>query len=153
MTEAEHESGADEAHAELVPLLAEPELPPDALVVLPVRGVVLFPGFLSQVTIGRAGSIAAAQHAVRHEQQLVIAAQRDPSLDLPEARITSYNVCYTKLLRSCSSCRAAAIAPMRWVTSMPITSHGPSTSAGSQFSRSSTQRVSPSAAETCIVWA
>ena len=42
-------------------------LPEDALIVIPMRNTVLFPGVISPVTVGRATSVAAAQEAVRSE--------------------------------------------------------------------------------------
>ena len=56
-------------------------LPPDALIILPVRQAVLFPGIVLPLTIGRPPSIAAAQEAVRTEQMLGVVLQTDPSVD------------------------------------------------------------------------
>src|SRR3954462_15625466 len=53
-------------------------LPEDALVIVPLRNAVLFPGVMSPVTIGRAPSVAAAQEAVRNEQPIGFLLQRDP---------------------------------------------------------------------------
>ncbi|MFL6581624.1 MAG: endopeptidase La [Burkholderiales bacterium] len=53
-------------------------LPEDALVIVPLRNAVLFPGIMSPVTVGRAPSIAAAQEAVRNEQPIGFLLQRDP---------------------------------------------------------------------------
>jgi ATP-dependent Lon protease len=44
-----------------------PPLPPDALIIIPVRNVVLFPGHMMPITIGRPGSVAAAQQALRND--------------------------------------------------------------------------------------
>jgi ATP-dependent Lon protease len=55
----------------------------DVLVIVPVRNVVVFPGAVAQVTLGRELSVAAAQEAVRNERKLGILLQRDPSVDLP----------------------------------------------------------------------
>src|SRR5690349_18068659 len=41
-----------------------PTLPEDAVVIVPVRNMVLFPGLILPVNIGRESSIAAVQHAV-----------------------------------------------------------------------------------------
>jgi len=54
-----------------------PPIPPDAMIILPVRNVVLFPNMVAPVTIGRAQSIAAAQEAVREQRQLGVLLQRD----------------------------------------------------------------------------
>ena len=53
------------------------ELPSDALIVLPVRKVVLFPGLIIPLTIGRQKSIAAVQQAVREQRQIGLFLQRD----------------------------------------------------------------------------
>ena len=43
--------------------------PSDALIIIPVRDLVLFPGMVIPVTVGRERSIAAAQHALRTKGQ------------------------------------------------------------------------------------
>ena len=48
-----------------------PPLPADAMIIVPVRNFVLFPGMVMPVTVGRAKSIAAAQQAVRSEERRV----------------------------------------------------------------------------------
>jgi ATP-dependent Lon protease len=60
-----------------------PPLPPDALIIVPVRGTVLFPGIMLPITIGRPRSIAAAQQAVRDQRQVGILMQRDPEMADP----------------------------------------------------------------------
>src|SRR5499427_2981093 len=62
---------------------AAPPLPADALVILPVRSFVLFPGVVMPVSIGRARSIAAAQQAVREQRPIGILMQRDPATEDP----------------------------------------------------------------------
>jgi len=52
-------------------------LPPDAIILIPARNAVLFPGVVSPVTIGRATSVAAAQAAVQSEQRVGFLLQRD----------------------------------------------------------------------------
>ncbi|MBS0238046.1 MAG: endopeptidase La [Proteobacteria bacterium] len=59
------------------------ELQSDALIILPVRKVVLFPGLILPLTIGRDKSIAAAQQAVREQRQIGVFLQRDPDNDDP----------------------------------------------------------------------
>jgi ATP-dependent Lon protease len=54
------------------------QLPKDALILIPMRNAVLFPGVLSPVTVGRATSIAAAQEAVKSEFRVGFLLQRDP---------------------------------------------------------------------------
>lgn len=58
-------------------------LPPDALAILPVRETVLFPGAVLPLTVGRAASIAAVQHALRDGQQIGVLLQRDPAVQDP----------------------------------------------------------------------
>ncbi|HUN90983.1 MAG TPA: endopeptidase La [Burkholderiaceae bacterium] len=53
-------------------------LPKDALIVIPMRNAVVFPGVLSPITVGRSMSIAAAQEAVRGELRAGFLLQRDP---------------------------------------------------------------------------
>jgi ATP-dependent Lon protease len=62
-----------------------PPLPPDALIIVPVRGMVLFPGHVLPITLGRERSIAAAQQAVREQRQVGILMQRDTARDDPTA--------------------------------------------------------------------
>jgi ATP-dependent Lon protease len=58
-------------------------IPSDALIIIPVRHVVLFPGVIAPITIGRAKSIAAAQQALREQRQVGILLQRNPDIDEP----------------------------------------------------------------------
>ena len=60
-------------------------LPEDALILIPMRNTVLFPGVISPITVGRAGSIAAAQEAVRAERKVGFLLQRDPAKDQVKA--------------------------------------------------------------------
>ena len=60
-----------------------PPLPPDALIVVPVRNTVLFPGLVLPITLGRQKSIAAAQQAVRDQRQVGILLQRDAEVADP----------------------------------------------------------------------
>jgi len=57
--------------------------PPDALIIIPVRNVVLFPGHVTPITIGRERSVAAAQQALRDQRQVGILMQRNPELADP----------------------------------------------------------------------
>jgi ATP-dependent Lon protease len=60
-----------------------PTLPPDALIIVPVRNTVLFPGLVLPITLGRPKSIAAAQQAVRDQRQVGILLQRDAEVAEP----------------------------------------------------------------------
>jgi ATP-dependent Lon protease len=57
--------------------IAAPPLPADAMIILPVRNTVLFPGHVIPITVGRPRSVAGAQQAVREERQVGILLQRD----------------------------------------------------------------------------
>ncbi len=63
---------------------AAKSLPPDALIIMPVRGFVLFPGTIFPAAVGRPRSIRAAQQAVRDQVQLGVLMQRDPELAEPD---------------------------------------------------------------------
>jgi ATP-dependent Lon protease len=63
---------------------SHPPLPPDAMIVLPVRQIVLFPGITLPLAIGRPSSIAAAQEAVHTERMLGVILQTDPAIDDPK---------------------------------------------------------------------
>src|SRR5262245_64382690 len=60
-----------------------PPLPPDELIIVPVRNTVLFPGLVLPITLGRPKSIAAAQQAVRDQRQVGILLQRDAEVSEP----------------------------------------------------------------------
>ena len=63
-------------------------MPPDALIIVPVRNTVLFPGLVLPITLGRPSSIAAAQQAVREQRQVGILMQRDREARRAGARST-----------------------------------------------------------------
>ncbi|RMD79009.1 MAG: endopeptidase La [Gammaproteobacteria bacterium] len=60
-----------------------PPLPADALILLPVRNTVLFPGMVLPLAVGRRRSVAAAQEAVRSERPLGVILQKDPEVETP----------------------------------------------------------------------
>ena len=60
-----------------------PDLPEDALIIVPVRSMVLVPGMVAPITIGRQVSVAAAQHAVRTQKQIGVLMQRTPDVADP----------------------------------------------------------------------
>ena len=55
-----------------------PKLPADAIVIVPVRNTILFPGVVMPLAVGRARSIAAVQYAVRAQAPIGVLLQRDP---------------------------------------------------------------------------
>src|SRR2546421_723864 len=56
-------------------------LPADAVIVIPMRNTLLFPGVISPITVERPSSIAAAQEAVRSERKIGFLLQRSPDTD------------------------------------------------------------------------
>src|SRR3954462_10093140 len=52
-------------------------LPEDALILIPMRNNVLFPGVISPITVGRPMSVAAAQEAARTERKVGFLLQKD----------------------------------------------------------------------------
>jgi ATP-dependent Lon protease len=58
-------------------------LPEDALIIVPVRNVVLFPGVILPLTIGRERSRAAAMEATRLERPLGVLLQSKPEVEQP----------------------------------------------------------------------
>ena len=58
-------------------------LPDDALIIVPVRNMVLFPGMILPVTIGRGSSIAGAQQAIKSERAIGVLLQRNPEAGDP----------------------------------------------------------------------
>ena len=60
-----------------------PPLPPDSLIIVPVRGMVLFPGTVLPIALARPRSVMAAQRAVREQKPVGIIMQRDAGVDDP----------------------------------------------------------------------
>jgi len=75
-TRAAGGQGAPAARPEQEPAAARP-LPDDALILIPLRDTVLFPGVLSPITVRREQSVAAAQEAVKREARVGFLLQRD----------------------------------------------------------------------------
>src|SRR5690349_11843342 len=72
--------GAGEAIPGGIPPLAE-----DALILIPTRNLVLFPGTVLPITLGRQRSVLAAQTAMRLNRTVGLVLQRDPGIDDPIA--------------------------------------------------------------------
>ena len=64
---------------------ATPTLPEDALIIVPVKNMVVFPGTVFPITLGRERSVAAAQAAVREEKPIGLLMQRNPDDQDPAA--------------------------------------------------------------------
>ncbi len=62
---------------------AAPPLPADALIILPMRNMVLFPGMVMPLAVGRERSVAAAQEAVREQRPLGLLLQHDAEMVEP----------------------------------------------------------------------
>lgn len=54
------------------------------LPLLPLRGMILFPGIVTSLEVGRERSLAALEQAMLHDNKLVLAAQRDPDVAEPQ---------------------------------------------------------------------
>ena len=62
---------------------AELNLPDGALILLPTRNAVLFPGIVAPLTLGRPQSIAGAQAAAKADKPVGIILQKDASIETP----------------------------------------------------------------------
>jgi len=62
-----------------------PQLPPDAVPIVPIRQAAVFPGTVMPIALGRELSIAAAQESVRAGHKVALLAQRDPDMPKPSA--------------------------------------------------------------------
>src|SRR5687768_1381458 len=60
-----------------------PPLPENTVPIVPVRNLVLFPGIILPLTVGREQSVAAAQAATRAERPIGVVLQRDPDVQAP----------------------------------------------------------------------
>ena len=58
-------------------------IPEDALILVTTRNLVLFPGTVLPMTLGRQRSVVAAQTAVRLSRPVGLVLQRDPEMDSP----------------------------------------------------------------------
>lgn len=58
-------------------------IPQDALIIVPVRSIVLFPGAVAPIAIARPKSVAAAQQALREQRPIGILLQRNPDANDP----------------------------------------------------------------------
>lgn len=59
------------------------KIPEDALIIIAVRDMVLFPGAIGPIAIARPKSIAAAQQALREQRPIGVVLQRSPETDEP----------------------------------------------------------------------
>jgi ATP-dependent Lon protease len=75
--------GAAAAGPAATPASASRLLPSDALIILPVHEMVLFPGTVLPVAVGRTRSVAAVQEAIRAERPLGVILQREGATEDP----------------------------------------------------------------------
>ena len=54
--------------------------------VLPLRDVVVFPSMVIPLFVGREKSVQALEHAMRHDKQILLVAQKEAGVDSPAAR-------------------------------------------------------------------
>src|SRR5579883_2160132 len=80
MTDADLLNSADAGGAAAA---ASPALPADGLIIVPVRGLVLFPGMVLPIALGRPRSILAAQRAVREQKPVGVLMQRNAEAEDP----------------------------------------------------------------------
>jgi ATP-dependent Lon protease len=76
------------ADAERAPANKGPmdDMPADAMIIVPVRNLVLFPGLIAPVALARPQSIAAAQEAVRSERRIGVLLQRHADTEDPSPK-------------------------------------------------------------------
>ena len=60
------------------------QIPPGALVILPLRNTVLFPATVMPLVVGRPVSLQAVEEAVRQQLPIGLIAQRDPTIENPK---------------------------------------------------------------------
>ena len=77
---------AADAAPEPKPASPMADMPADALIIVPTRNVVLFPGLVAPLGLGRPSSIAAAQEAVRTGRKIGVLLQRNPDVEEPTQR-------------------------------------------------------------------
>src|SRR5438477_3922868 len=65
------------------PVEAVPAIPEDALILITTRNLVLFPGTVLPITLGRQRSIAAAQTAIRLNRPVGLVLQREAATEDP----------------------------------------------------------------------
>jgi ATP-dependent Lon protease len=75
-TQASAETPVSEGSAEL-------KLPEGAMILVPTRNAVLFPGIVVPLTLGRPQSIAGAQAAAQNDRPVGVLLQTDPAIDAP----------------------------------------------------------------------
>lgn len=83
LADAAQEPGAEQAAGEAGKAREARPIPEDALIILPVRNLVLFPGVILPITIGRPKSRMASQEAARLQRPIGVLLQLKPETDDP----------------------------------------------------------------------
>ncbi|MGO4668697.1 endopeptidase La [Bosea sp. 2RAB26] len=83
MPSEDREQETEQPAASVAHPTAPSTVPSDALIIVPVRDMVLFPGTVFPITIGRDRSVLAAQQALREERPVGILMQRDSEIENP----------------------------------------------------------------------
>ena len=73
----EEKAGSAKPRSRSTALAVRP-IPEDALILIPMRNAVMFPGVITPISIGRASSVAAASEASRSDLKVGFLLQRDP---------------------------------------------------------------------------
>ncbi|QJR12025.1 Lon protease 2 [Usitatibacter rugosus] len=81
--DAARDAGSNESSRPSHGNVSYPPLPEDAMLILPVRNIVLFPGIVAPVSIGRERSLAAVQEAVRLQRPIGLLLQKNAEADEP----------------------------------------------------------------------
>jgi ATP-dependent Lon protease len=82
LEDAQDGAGADRpARRGRATALAVRPIPEDALILVPLRAAVMFPGIVAPLSVGRGASVAAVQEAVRQARRVGFLLQRDPAAD------------------------------------------------------------------------
>src|SRR3984957_3808333 len=76
-----------------------PVIPEDTTIILAVRNMLLFPGVVLPLTIGRMSAIAAAQEAVRSGRKIGLLLQNDPDIEQPGPEHLRRVGCIAEILR------------------------------------------------------
>jgi hypothetical protein len=81
------ESQLEGPRDEIAPVTPEvpSAIPQDALIIVPVRNAVLFPGTVLPITIEQSISVRAAQQAMREQRQIGVLMQKSADIDEPSA--------------------------------------------------------------------
>jgi ATP-dependent Lon protease len=80
------ENVEDKTLAELIETKLPGQIPPGAVVILPLRNTVLFPSTVMPLALGRSSSLQAVEQAVRQQLPIGVVAQREPKIEVPDTK-------------------------------------------------------------------